>query len=154
MTRLANATALLKHQRIPASLLARQYESGLPADRNNMFQFYRIGDVNDSLAHYAMKVKAAWCSLMQSLAIPDDGFVCVSIESLGWNKIRIGPKPHIRPEEEVGEAVTRLRTLIHNCSPQTRQLARAAAERQRTKTIADIDTWTRQIIEDIKDADD
>jgi len=155
MTRLANAPALPKHPRMPPSIWARKYESGLPRDRNNMFQFHRLGDSNDQRAEYVMEAKAAWCNLIQSLAIPDIGYVCVlSIEQLGWSRFRVEQRPRDRSGMETTEAVNHLRALVGNCSPQTLELARAAAQRQRTKTTADMDNWTKQIIKDIKDADD
>jgi len=153
MTRLANAPAL--PTRIPASLLARQYESGLPADRNDMIQFQRLGDLNDIRRTLYMNVKTAWCNLMHSLTISDVGYVCeLPIGWLVWKKFSSERNPRDRAEAQVAETVTRFRTLIDNCSPQTLQLAKTAAERQQAKTATDIDTWTKQIIQDVKNADD
>jgi hypothetical protein len=155
MTRLRDQAFLSLPDWAPASVVALDYESALPADRNDIIQFHRLGDINERKYFHAVNAHTSWCLRMIVRSKGDVRFVCnIPSSTRLWEEVRWKHLAANVATEESMIALRFARSVVATRPAESLRLAQAAVTRQARKTSKEIAAWIKQVAEDIKDADD
>lgn len=155
MSRLHDLASFTLPEWAPASLVASQYRSALPADRNDLIRFGRLGDINDRRYYYAMSAHTSWCQIMMIQTVENVRLVCnIPASTKHWQGVRWRG---IESNTQVGAreaAIKFVRSVVASRPAETLKLAQEAVNRQAHRTNTDIVAWIKQVAQDVKDADD